>query len=210
MNKPEKKFITIGLTGGYGSGKSFVGGMCQRRGCYVIDADDIAREAVRPKTAVWKRLVARFGEKILNRDGTIDRKTLAGIVFGRARELAHLNAVVHPAVIREIKKKLVEHRRTGTGGIVVVSAPLLVEAGLVHMFDVLIVVKIKKEVQIKRCRKSKDETVREIKKRIAAQMPQSRKLRYADYVVDNNGSPRQTEKQVITILNTIQTGNRRQ
>lgn len=202
-----KKLITIGLTGGYGSGKSYVAGICKRRGCEVIDADDIAHHVIRPGTVVYRRIAAHFGPEILKDDRTIDRKKLAGLVFCRKDELMFLNAVIHPAVIREIKRRLAAHRRTGSGGIVVVSAPLLIEAGLVDICDVVVVIKVNKEVQVARCRKSKHETVPEIKKRIAAQMPLSEKLRYADYVIDNNGPPRQTEKQVIAILRTLQNGD---
>lgn len=203
----KKKLITIGLTGGYGSGKSCVAAICKRRGCDVIEADDIAHDVIRPGTAAHRRIAAHFGSEILREDRTIDRKKLAGIVFDHKHELTFLNAVIHPAVISEIKRRLAACRRRGGGGIAVVSAPLLIEAGLVDICDVVIVIKVNKEVQVARCQKSKHETVQEIKKRIAAQMPLSEKLRCADYVIDNNGSPRQTEKQVVTILHTIQNGN---
>ncbi len=199
-----KKLITIGLTGGYGAGKSFVSGICRDRGCEVIDADEIAHDVIIPGTAAYRRIAAHFGPEILREDRAIDRAKLARMVFGHKHELKFLNAVVHPAVIREIKKRLAARRRSGNGGTAVVSAPLLIEAGLSDICDVVIVLKVNKEVQVARCQKSKHETIKEIKKRIAAQMPLSEKLRFADYVVDNNGSPRQTEKQVRTILHTIQ------
>ncbi|HRZ86174.1 MAG TPA: dephospho-CoA kinase [bacterium] len=197
-----KRAPVIGVTGGYGSGKSYVSGVFRRAGCAVIDADEVAHEAIRPGTVAWRRIVAHFGSQVLGAGRVIDRKKLAALVFGSRHELKYLNGLVHPAVLKEVRVRIARCRREREK-VVVLNAPLLIESGAHELCEKVIVLSVTKEVQIRRCERSKHESVAAIRKRIAAQMPLSRKLRYADYVVDNNGTRSQTVKQVQGILRNI-------
>lgn len=197
-----RKTAIIGLTGGYGSGKSTVADIFAENGCSVIDADELAHRAIEKGRPAWRKITGRFGKTILREDGSIDRKKLACIVFSEKQELKFLNSVIHPVVIREIKKEIAVAAKRGAR-VAVISAPLLIEAGVNKLCDKVVVIKIKKEVQLERCAKSKHETIAGIKKRIAAQMPPTEKLKYADCFIDNNGPLSKTEKQVVDILGKI-------
>ncbi|MDP8263627.1 MAG: dephospho-CoA kinase [Candidatus Ancaeobacter aquaticus] len=200
----KNKAVIIGLTGGYGAGKSTVSAIMQECGWCIIDADEIARNALIPKTKVYNQIVDHFGVAILANEKTIDRKKLAEIVFNDKRQLEYLNAVVHPIVIRKIKKIIKENLNERNRLPVVISAPLLCEAGMQNMCDFIVVIKIKKEVQVKRCRTSKGESVTGIRKRMAMQMPLAEKLQYADFVIDNNGSKKHTRSQVCALTEEVQ------
>ena len=101
-----KRRLLIGLTGSFGSGKSTVAGIFRSFGARVIDADKIARSYLKSGTPVYRRLIAGFGKGIIKDDGAIDRKRLGEIVFADKMALRKLNKIIHPYVIREIKRQL--------------------------------------------------------------------------------------------------------
>ncbi len=191
QNRARKKII-LGVTGSFGSGKSTVAGIFKSYGALVIDADKIARRVSLPGGGAYKNIVRTFGEGILRKNKRIDRSKLAGIVFNNRALLRKLNEAVHPEVIRNIKKEI---KKSG-GKIVVLDAPLLIEAGLKGLADKLIVVKIDRQKQISRLFKKMRITKRAIRERIKAQLPLENKVRLADFVIDNNGSLEETRIQV--------------
>jgi dephospho-CoA kinase len=185
--------LVIGVTGSFGSGKSTVAGMFQGLGACVIDADKIARRVVSPGGGCYKKLIHTFGPGILKK-GRVDRARLARLVFAEARLLRKLNRITHPAIIRIIKQDI----RRAKKALVVLDAPLLIEAGLRKAVDKLIVVKVSKDTQLKRLRQKGLKT-NEIILRVKSQMPLSRKVRLADFIIDNNGTVEKTRKQVAQI-----------
>jgi dephospho-CoA kinase len=198
--------MIIGLTGSFGSGKTTVAGYFRSSGARIIDADAIAHSLLKPSHAIYRRIVRVFGQDILNHDATINRGLLAHRVFTHKKNLAVLNAIMHPAISASIVRQIQKFRR----GIVIIDAPLLLESGLQRLTDAVIVVNVSKARQIQRLRKRLPHaTKRDILARIASQIPLREKLRAADFIIDNNGSRVTTRKQVKQVwkqLSAIQGG----
>ena len=183
--------LLVGLTGGIGSGKSTVASMLARRGAFVISADDLARRATLPGTSGHARVAERFGSDVLTASGTIDRGRLAQRVFADGRERRDLEAIVHPEVARLLAEALEEHRETDH--IVVYDVPLLFEAGLQSMFDVIVVVSAPEEARIERMVAQRGMDAGDVRARIAAQSSDAKRERAADVVIRNTGSLRELE-----------------
>ncbi len=192
--------MVIGITGSFGSGKTTVSRMFASLGARVIDADRIAHRLILPQTGVYRRIIESFGRGILKRGGSIERRELARRVFANKKLLQKLNHIVHPAVIAAIRK---ESARSRTG-IFILDAPLLIEAGLEKEVDVLIVVWSTRKKQIERLLKKDIYTKSEILKRINSQMALSKKMRVADFIIDNNGSLENTRAQVKRIYRALE------
>ncbi len=191
--------LNVGLTGGIASGKSTVAKMFQEKGAYLIDLDVIVRSAEEPGAPVWKRIVEDFGSKILNEDGTINRKKLGAIVFRDKEKLEKLNGIVHPVVFREWKQQIADIKKNDPDAIVVSDIPLLIEVGKVDEVDLVVLVYISQEEQIRRLIERDQCSRSEALARIDSQMPIHKKLWYSDFVVDNGGLLEETAKQVIDI-----------
>jgi dephospho-CoA kinase len=183
----------IGLTGSFGTGKTFVASIMKSLGARVIDADSIAHGVIREGGPCYDKIVRLFGDGIIGKGRRIDRRALARIVFSDKRKLRALERVVHPEVIRIIRSRI---RQSGSGSTVVIDAPLLVEAKLLALVDRLVVVKCSKKRQIERCVKKFRIKREEALRRIESQMPLSRKLRIADLVIDSNGAKSRTRRLV--------------
>lgn len=194
--------LVIGLTGSFGSGKTTVAGMFARCGAKVLDADRMANELINARGACFKPVVKEFGEEILTR-GCIDHAKLAQIVFSDLRKLKRLEAIIHPYVAREIKKKINFYTRRKKVKAVVLDVPLLFESGLDKLVEIIIVVRSNKADQIIRIRKKIDMPVAQIKKRIESQMPMSEKVLLSDVVVDNRKSILNTKRQVEEIWKNL-------
>ena len=198
--------IVIGLTGSFGTGKSTVARMFKELGARVLDADTIAHNLIRPGRDSWRKIVHWFGTDILNRNQSINRDKLAKIVFRKRQDLRKLERIIHPLVIREIAGRLRKIENSRKDEIVVIDAPLLIEAGLAKKVDTLIVVKLNRTEQIARSLKQKGISRAQILKRIRSQLPLSKKIAIADYVVDNNGRKNDTRRQVKKIWEEIKNG----
>ncbi|MFH1189537.1 MAG: dephospho-CoA kinase [Candidatus Omnitrophota bacterium] len=183
----------IGLTGSFGTGKTFVASLFASFGAKVIDADAIAHRAMMKDAPAYKKLVAAYGKEILSRSGVINRKKLAGFAFATRSSVAKLNRITHPEIIRAIKAEIAAFRRNG---VVVIDAPLLIEARLLNIVDKVVVVECPKKRQITRCVKKFRIKRQEVLKRIRSQMSMKRKLKMADYVVRNGGARSSTRSQV--------------
>lgn len=178
--------LVIGVTGGIATGKSTVARFLSEYGAVVIDADEISQEIVEPHSKVWQRLISQFGPDILWPDEFINRAKLAEIVFSDPVKLKLLNEITHPAVIDVVKQRLKE-LESGAPKAVVIDVPLLIEADMQSMVDILVVVTAKENIQKERLRDrglNPDEAL----KRIKAQMSLSEKAKLADYVIENNGT----------------------
>ena len=176
--------ITVGLTGGIGSGKSEVARLLAEHGAVVVDADALAREAVEPGTPGLAAVVAEFGTEVLAEDGRLDRARLGGIVFADPARRAALEAIVHPYVGRRSAELMAA---APPDAVVVYDVPLLVEKSLQGHYDVVVVVDVDEETQIRRLLAAREMTEAEVRARITAQASRAERLAVADVVVDNEG-----------------------
>jgi dephospho-CoA kinase len=181
--------IAIGLTGGIGSGKSAVAQLLAAKGAEVIDADEIAREVVAPGGRAYDEVVERFGEKVLNGDGSIDRTALAAIVFSDEDARRELNAVVHPAV-GAVMGERISAAAAAEHEVVVLDIPLLVEAGGRSRYQVAGVLVVDAPLDIARQRlvMLRGMTEAEVSARMAAQATREQRLAAADFVILNMGT----------------------
>lgn len=185
------KRLIIGLTGSFGSGKTTVAKMFKSFGAQVIDADEIAHRIIHPGSQIYKKIISVFGENILKKNKAIDRDKLARIVFGNKNLLKKINRITHPEIIRMIKQRI----KVSQSKLIILDAPLLIEAGLKNLVDKLIVVKLDKRQQIERLLHKSPLKKPEILKRIKAQIPLQYKVRLADFVIDNSGRIKDTKRQ---------------
>lgn len=168
----------IGLTGGIASGKTTVLNQFKKLGIKTISCDEIAKK-------IYKR--ANVRKKIKKHFGTLNRKKIAKIIFSDFIKRKQLEKILHPGIIRELKKQL-KLLATRHSPLAVVDVPLLFEAHLEKMFDKIIVVYCKKNQQISRLMKRDKLTKSEATKRIVSQMPLSEKIKLADFILRNGGA----------------------
>ncbi len=193
----------IGLTGGLGTGKSLVSSILAELGAHIIDCDIVAREVVEPGEAGLKKVAAKFGRKILDSDGTLDRKALAKIVFASPEKRVTLEGILHPIIEDVVMDRANKIFSTDPGAIVIVDAAVLFESGLHKRMDKTIVVYCDPETQMERALGRGDLAQNEIEERIAAQWPLSKKTQMADYIIDNSGSQEDTRSAVIELWHTV-------
>jgi len=179
--------LTVGLTGGIGSGKSEVSRRLADLGAVVIDADKVAREVVEPGTPGLEQVVQAFGAGVLRADGSLDREGLGRIVFGDKAKLGQLNEIVHPLVGARIAEMMAEVEGGHPDGVVVYDVPLLVENDLAGGYDVVLVVAADPTTQLRRLVDQRGMTEDDARARIAAQAPLESKLAVADLVIGNDG-----------------------
>ncbi|MDN5345512.1 MAG: dephospho-CoA kinase [Clostridia bacterium] len=187
----------IGLTGGIASGKSTVAGILQGLGARVIDTDQVAREVVRPGQPAYQEIVAAFGRGILRPDGSLDRQALGRIVFSDAVAREVLNAVTHPRIREEVRAKIATLRQREPEAVVVIEAPLLLEAGMTDMVDAIWVVTAPAEVRLKRLMERDNLSLEEAASRLRAQMGERERLRYATRVIPTGGDLAATRASVL-------------
>jgi dephospho-CoA kinase len=191
--------LNVGLTGGIASGKSTVAKMFEDNGAYLIDFDALAHFAEEPDQPAWKAIVEFFGTDILNEDGTINRTKLGLIVFADQEKLSRLNSIVHPAVFDLWRRRIEDIREMNPRAIVVSDIPLLIEVRMQHLFDVVILVHVSPEDQIRRLTERNEYSRKEAESRLDKQMPIDEKIPYADYVIDNKG-PIETTRSVVNAV----------
>jgi dephospho-CoA kinase len=194
--------ITVGLTGGIGSGKSEVSRLLAARGAVVIDADLLAREVVEPGTPGLQRITAEFGPEVLRPDGSLDRAALGTRVFSDPEALARLNAIVHP-LVGERTGQLLEQARQSGAEVVVHDVPLLVENRLAEMYDAVVVVAATPQTQLDRLVRLRGMAEHEAQQRIDAQAPLEAKLAAATHVLHNDGPLAELAPQVDQLWETL-------
>jgi dephospho-CoA kinase len=202
--KRDKKLV-VGITGSFASGKSLVARLFRTPDAQVIDADKIAYDIVKPGKTAYAKIIKIFGGKVIGKGRAINRKALARIVFSSPKLLAKLNRVVHPEVVRIIKHKVAASGKK----MVILDVPLLIESGLDSLVDSIIVVKAGRNAQIQRAKRKFKIKESDILLRIRAQIPLRKKMRVADFIIDNNGTVDNTRKQVGEIMNSLITPFRR-
>src|SRR3954469_4389253 len=200
--------LRVGLTGGVASGKTTVVGMMEEGGAYVVQADILAHDLMKPGEAAYEEVVKRFGQSIVNKNelGEIDRSKLGAIAFGEGR-IAELNQIIHPAVIKRQEDWMTEIGRKDPLSIAVVEAALILEAAVNGRFDKLVVVDCPEEERLRRFleRAAKsgiaEEAARErFQSVVAAQLTDDEKRKAADFIIDNSGTLEATRAQVTLLM----------
>lgn len=207
MEKINKSIMVfVGLTGGIASGKSTASKIFKRLGAYIIDADLLARDAVRPARPAWREIVKNFGKGILNKNGSINRRRLGEIVFGNEKKRRLLNSIVHPRVFEradEMKKRIIKN---DPDAVIIFDAALLIETGAYKKMGKVVVVYADEGLQIKRLMRRDGLTQGEALKRVKVQMPLKDKVRFADYIIDGSRPIPEVREQVKEILEDIKGG----
>ncbi len=196
--------LRVGLTGSIAVGKSFVTSVFAELGCRVLDADLTAREVVMPGTPGLQAVADAFGIEVLRPDGSMDRERVGAIVFGNEERRQQLNAILHPYIIARQDQILNEWEREAPNGIGIVDAALMIESGGYKRFDKLIVVHCRPEVQLERLILRNNLTLAEARERIASQMPQEEKQRYADFLIDTSDGFEPTRQRTIEVFQKLQ------
>ena len=175
----------IGLTGGIGSGKSTVSRFLAELGAVILDADKIGHEAFKPDSEGWHEVVAAFGRQIVTPEGNIDRKKLGETVFDNPESLSLLNQIMHPRMYDMVKAQLEEYQRQGTR-VVVLEAPLLLEAGWTSLADEVWVTTAPEATVLKRLEERTGLSQAESLTRIRSQLPSKERVRQADVVINTD------------------------
>lgn len=185
----------IGLTGGMGSGKSAAAALLRERGCRIIEADAVARELVAVGTDVLEAIVDAFGESVLAADGSLDRRALAAEAFSSEERTRVLNAITHPALVREIIRRVEEAERADPDGVLAVDAALLVQWDVLDLFDVVVVVEAPVEARVDRL-VAAGFGEEDARLRISSQLPDDEMRAAADLVVVNDDSVEELRRAV--------------
>lgn len=195
--------MILGLTGGIATGKSTVTAMLRQRGYTVIDADQIAREVVEPGMPAYQAIAAHFGCKVFKSDGRLDRKKLAEIIFANQTERQALNEIIHPE-IRRVMREQAQAAECSGQTVVFMDIPLLYESKLTHMVDKVVVVYADQATQRARLMERDELDEIQANRRLEAQLSIDEKKAMADYIIYNQGTRDETEKQVEALLASLQ------
>lgn len=189
----------FGLTGGIGTGKSSVASLLRERGVPVVDADELAREAVLPGSPGLAQVLAAFGAALLEPDGSLARKRLAALVFADPDARKRLNSIIHPLVRQLSQHRFAALEQQGVT-LAAYDVPLLFEVGLDQLLKPSVVVSASGEQQLRRLMLRDGLTEAEARARIAAQLPLADKCARADIVLDNDGPPSALPAQVDALV----------
>jgi dephospho-CoA kinase len=192
--------LTVGLTGSIAVGKSFVCSVLRKAGVRVLDADVTARDVVAKGTEGLAEVVKHFGDEILTADGELDRKALGAIVFSDEKKRLLLNSLIHPRVFAAQDAWLLEAAAADPHGIAVIDAALMIESGGYKRFNKIIVVWCEPVIQLERLMLRDGLGRHDAEKRIAAQMPQDQKKRFADHLIDTSHGFDDTRRQTLELV----------
>ena len=195
----------IGLTGGIGSGKSTVSRFLAGLGAIIVDADKVGHELLKHDTEVWREVVAAFGKQVLTPGGDIDRKKLGEIVFSHPKSLSRLNQIMHPRMYSMVKAQLEEYRRRGVG-VVVLEAPLLIEANWTSLVDEVWVTVVSQSTVLRRLKEKFRLSEPETLARIHSQLPTEERIKHADVIIDTDCDLDELRARVKQLWEGLRTG----
>lgn len=195
--------LKVGLTGGIASGKSTVSEAFAQLGAKVLDADEVAREVVLPGKPAWTKLRHTFGSEFFHPDGRLNRSKLRRLVFADPEQRSRLNAIVHPEIMREIDFRFEQLTSSAEHAVVLVDIPLLIEVGVAHRFDKVVVVYANESVQVMRLMQRDGLSREEARQALSVQIDLREKARKADFVIDNSGTPGETQAQVEKVWQSL-------
>jgi dephospho-CoA kinase len=196
--------LIVAVTGSIACGKSTVSGMLEDLGVPLIDMDRIAREVVMPGTPGYDRIIAAFGAGVVHSDGTLDRKTLSGIVFADETKRRVLERITHPLIFDRFVEKMTQLSADRPGSVIQAAVPLLIEMNIQHLFDRVIVVYLPREIQLKRLAARDNIPEDKAAAIIASQLSAHEKKPYAHYVIDNSQDRSHTREQVTQVWQRLQ------
>ena len=194
--------LRVGLTGGIGTGKSYVRARFEARGLPAIDADLVAREVVATGTPGLDAIRARFGPSVFDANGTLDRKALGAVVFADAAARHDLESIVHPRVYEAIGRWFAARDADGTP-IAIADIPLLYETGERYRLDAVVVAACEPEEQVRRVMRRDGVSEAAARARLAAQWPIARKVERADYVIRTDGAFAETDRLVDEVIEAL-------
>ena len=194
--------IVLGLAGGSGSGKTTVSSLFSKHGIMPVNTDEIYHDLTSSKTACLASIVEEFGPGILNKGGTLDRKALGAIVFSDSEKLGRLNTISHYYVLCTVREIISDAEARGYFG-VIVDAPLLFESGFDAECDVIVVVTAGREQRLKRITSRDGISVADATKRIENQLSDEFISSRADFIITNNGTHDDLNKQVERVVDSI-------
>ena len=203
--------IIIGITGGIACGKTTVSELLAEKGAIPINADEIGHQLLKADSPVISELVDAFGQEILEESGDVSRKKLGAIVFNDKSALERLNTILHPLIIQRSRTLARQLVMENPSCVVLLDAPLLIEAGAYNSVDLIVVVTTSPETQLQRILERSQVQNRplsetEAQARIDAQMPVAEKVKYADVVIENEGALDELNKQVDALWEEFQKG----
>jgi dephospho-CoA kinase len=175
----------VGLTGGIGSGKSTVTQFLAELGAVIIDADKVGHEVFQPNTDLWQEVVAAFGKSILKPNGEIDRNKLGKVVFGNPKLLSQLNQIMHPRMYEIVKARIEGYRKQGVS-VVVLEAPLLIEAGWTALVDEVWVMVASETTVLKRLQEKGELSQQQSLSRIRSQLSSEERTKHAHVVINTD------------------------
>ena len=201
--------IIVGITGGIACGKTTVSELLAEKGAVPINADEIGHQLLKADSLVIEELVDAFGQDILEESGDVSRKKLGAIVFKDKSARERLNAILHPLIIQRSRARARQLVAEDATCIVLLDAPLLIEAGAYDTVDVIVVVSASPETQLRRTlersiAQGRALTESEVQARIDAQMPVAEKVTYADVVIENEGTLAELHRQVDRLWEELQ------
>lgn len=194
--------IRVGVTGTVGAGKSSVARLFESWGARRVDADELAREAVRPGSAALDEIRREWGDEVLDEEGALDRAAMRRRVFGDDEARRRLEEIVHPEVRRLRRERLEEAREAGAE-VVVGEVPLLLETGMADEFDVVVVVDAPRDVRRRRILEERGVDAGTFEAIDAAQWPAERKRGAADHVIENAGSLQELEAEARRVWTAV-------
>ena len=192
--------LSIGVTGGLGSGKSAAIKIFYELGANILNADDIAKHILKVDRSIMEEIKSAFGDECYI-DGELQTAVLAAKAFHTPKNLQKLNDISHPALKKHLEKYIAATRVVP--GILMVEVAILIEAGYKDMFDKVLLITADKELRVQRAVARKNISAGSIKERIALQMPEAEKRKYADFVIENNGDEDQLRKACVAFWEEI-------
>ena len=191
-NHPNRGII-VGITGGIACGKSTVAELLAEKGAISINVDQVGHQLLKRGSSVMDKLIAVFGKGILDESGDVSREKLGAIVFNDKAARERLNAIMHPPIVEQSRARARQLVAEAPTRVVLIDAPLLIEAGAQDTVDIIVVVTASTEIQLQRIldrsvAQNRPLERSEAQARIDAQMPLSEKIEYADFVIENNNT----------------------